>query len=130
LLKLRKLKDFNRDNRFVLIVNFHNRFDKALRKKKFVMQGLTSNVESCSSFRCLKSSDSKELWRSSWNHFGRIRNSLFLPEKKCSNTSVTSSSSPFSQSWRTFSWTNLLMNSCKFFPIYILYHSWKLNLHF
>ena len=30
---LRKLKDFNRDNRFVLIINFHNCFDKALRKK-------------------------------------------------------------------------------------------------
>jgi hypothetical protein len=26
-LKLRKLKYFNRDNCFVLIVNFHNRFD-------------------------------------------------------------------------------------------------------
>jgi len=29
---LTKLKNFNRHNRFVLIVNFHNRFDKALRK--------------------------------------------------------------------------------------------------
>jgi len=30
---LTKLNNFNRDNRFVLIVNFHNRFDKALTKK-------------------------------------------------------------------------------------------------
>jgi len=27
-----KLNDFNRDERFVLIVNFHNCFDKALKK--------------------------------------------------------------------------------------------------
>ncbi len=31
-LTLTKLNNFNRHNRFVLIVNFHNRFDKALRK--------------------------------------------------------------------------------------------------
>ncbi len=35
-----KLNNFNRDNRFVLIVNYHNRFDTVLRKKKFVTQGL------------------------------------------------------------------------------------------
>jgi len=37
---LTKLNNFNRDNRFVLIVNYHNRFDTVLRKKKFVTQGL------------------------------------------------------------------------------------------
>jgi len=34
-----KLNNFNRDNHFVLIVNFRNHFDKALTKK-FVTQGL------------------------------------------------------------------------------------------
>jgi len=30
---LTKINNFNLDNRFVLIVNFHNNFDKALTKK-------------------------------------------------------------------------------------------------
>jgi len=37
-----KLNDFNRNNRFILIVNFCNHFDKALTKK-FVTQGLRNN---------------------------------------------------------------------------------------
>ncbi len=39
---LTKLDNFNHNNRFVLIVDFHNCFNKALTKK-FVTQDLTSN---------------------------------------------------------------------------------------
>ncbi len=67
MLKWRKLKDFNPDNRFVLIVNFHNRFNKeGLKEKKFVTQGLTKQQRFTTRRGPLKKYHLKPSFKSVW----------------------------------------------------------------